>query len=88
MQVAGGVSNILIFQSEQGLDLVTHFYLRFVFLFKNKIGNFSESVYPLSSISSCPNIDFVRQGVLADKVILGHLGPGLITQDLVVFQVD
>ena len=27
------------------------------------------------------------QGVLADKVILGHLGPGLITQDLVVFQV-
>ena len=57
-------------------------------LFKNKIGNFSDSVYPLSSISSCPNIDFVRQGVLADKVILGHLGPGLITQDLVVFQVD
>merc|ERR1712032_1034905 len=26
------------------------------------------------------------KGVLADKVILGHLGPGLITQDLVVFQ--
>jgi len=26
------------------------------------------------------------KGVLADKVILGNLGPGLITQDLVVFQ--
>merc|ERR1719239_1934453 len=26
------------------------------------------------------------KGVLADKVILGHLGPGLVTQDLVVFQ--
>ena len=32
-------------------------------------------------------ISFFDQGVLADKVILGHLGPGLITQDLVVFQV-
>ena len=28
------------------------------------------------------------QGVLADKVILRHLGPGLITQDLVVYQVN
>lgn len=26
------------------------------------------------------------KGVLADKVILRHLGPGLITQDLVVYQ--
>ena len=31
VQVAGGVSNILIFQSEQGLDLFIYFYLRFVF---------------------------------------------------------
>ena len=31
---------------------------------------------------------FFAQGVLADKVILRHLGPGLITQDLVVYQVN
>ena len=36
---------------------------------------------------SPPQFLFLWQGVLADKVILGNLGPGLITQDLVVFQV-
>ena len=55
---------------------------------QSKVPRFSMVYGSIVLWSPPPPFLILWQGVLADKVILGHLGPGLITQDLVVFQVN
>ena len=78
-------------RARQGGELRVHFTRRFPLLLLEKseqgLKIFNGQWCYRTKVTTPPQFLFLWQGVLADKVILGNLGPGLITQDLVVFQV-